>query len=836
MRYVLAVLILPFLSMLPANGQEIPIDIVDRINAVDYIFEGTVIKSTPYKTENGKYILTSNTIEIHKVLKGDLSCGTVELVTNGGMVDDLWVEVSHSLDLRKDCTGIFLAKGTNKELSPIDFFSETNYQKLEATFENQSFIKYWYDGVEWKASDVWANFHHFAELYDFAEFITGYNFIDCAAAPLPFSPGGGGSGSPWPAVPVDVQARNERTRQILEDMQQDKARFQRADPRDDGPVVTYGLSNIAITGTNPRYVEFDVNINDDLGSKYLHFGGIRIVYDTVVFGASIGQTANFEILNGSLISDMDCYGFPVTYDLNANDFVLFTVPAPQSLCKAQVPTTPTQLFHVRMRVLDCVPSELIMEDSAFDLGPSVVLYYSSYSDTPDDPFFTEYGSAEHDQTEQLEGCGPMITNFSPTTVAGGIRQVLQIRGQGFGATRGSGTVYFKNADDGGGSEVACDANDFPLFGAWSDTLIQLFVPSVDTAIIQGVAEPDMAAGSGFFRVVTDSGVSMVSPDPITISYSVVSYQLGQPKIPAFLAPPTVAEGRFTFYVDSTLATYQDGAVIPIIRKALREWTCLTGVDWVMATESSYSNRPGPQFDSICVIKFGYLGNGTSSPLQLALATTYRTFCPPRFYAMETDVEINNYEGINWFMDTVPTNPIPVGYKDMYFALLHELGHAMNLQHVIAPSQTMHFSDNTVGAFRKIELYDDASAYGGGNWVMEESVNAFPPSCPGGVSLSNISSTSAPLCAGFYGISESHHDHNITLRPNPCTHSTFISSEEQPIRILIVRDVSGKTVLEQSSLGANTMILDLSSVMDGTYFVQAILRDGSSAVRVLIKEH
>ena len=89
MRYVLAVLILPFLSMLPANGQEIPIDIVDRINAVDYIFEGTVIKSTPYKTENGKYILTSNTIEIHKVLKGDLSCGTVELVTNGGMVDDL---------------------------------------------------------------------------------------------------------------------------------------------------------------------------------------------------------------------------------------------------------------------------------------------------------------------------------------------------------------------------------------------------------------------------------------------------------------------------------------------------------------------------------------------------------------------------------------------------------------------------------------------------------------------------------------------------------------------------------------------------------------------------
>lgn len=161
-----------------AVGQEIPINIIDQVNAVDYIFEGKVIRSTPYKTVNGKYIYTSNTIQISKILKGDLTCGTVELITVGGVVDDLWVDVSHSLDLRKNCSGIFLAKGTNKELSAIDFYTETNLPKIEATFQNQSFIKYWHDGVDRRISDVWANFDSRAQVYNLAEVITGLNFVD----------------------------------------------------------------------------------------------------------------------------------------------------------------------------------------------------------------------------------------------------------------------------------------------------------------------------------------------------------------------------------------------------------------------------------------------------------------------------------------------------------------------------------------------------------------------------------------------------------------------------------------------------------------------------------
>lgn len=810
---------------------EIPIDIVDRINAVDYIFEGTVIKSTPYKTENGKYILTSNTIEIHKVLKGDLSCGTVELVTSGGMVDDLWVEVSHSLDLRKGCTGIFLAKGTNKELSPIDFFSETNYQKLEATFENQSFIKYWYDGVEWKASDVWANFHHFAELYDFAEFITGYNFIDCAAAPLPFSPGGGGSGTPWPDAPVDIQARNERARQMLEVVQQDKARFQRADTRDDGPVVTYGLSNIAITGTDPRYVEFDVNINDDLGTKYLHYGGIRIVYDTVVFGASIGQTVNIEILNGNLISDMDCYGFPVMYDLNANDFVLFTVPTPQSLCKAQVPTTATQLFHVRMRVLDCVPSELIMEDSAFDLGPSVVLYYSTYSDTPDDPFFTEYGSAEHDQTEQLEGCGPMITSFSPTTIAGGVQQILEIHGHGFGATRGTGTVYFKNADDGGISEVACDAADFLAVDGWSDELIRLYMPSSDTSIrivdADTIAIPRCTAGTGIFRVVTNDGYSLSSPEPLVVSYSILSDERFAPKPPAFLGPFAQYEGRFTYHIDSLVAAYDDGALIPIIKKAFREWTCHTGIDWTVADGPVYNSLPGPAADSICVIKFGPL-----PPNRLAQTNNYIGPCVPHVYSVQSDLTISDDPAYTWFLDTVPEHPVPAGQYDLYHILLHELGHAHNLQHVIDPEAMMYFAGNSDEGPRRIELYADPSSYWGGNWVMEESFMHPPPhpSC----ALSAISITSAPYCSGFYGIEDRSQSRSVIALPNPCDAYLKVASSDKWMREIEAFDAIGGLLRRHLLQPLTATEIDFSSFESGVYLIKVHFVDNSTTTVKAIK--
>lgn len=161
------------------NAQELPKSLIDRVNSVDYIFEGQVLESTPYYTNSGQYIRTSNLVQITKTLKGELECGTVEIITNGGEIDNKTLEISHGLKLYPNSTGIFLCNLTNRELSSVDFYSETNLEKLEGSYEYQSFIRYWWDGQNINAADLWQNFDSLNLVYNITEQISGLNFQDC---------------------------------------------------------------------------------------------------------------------------------------------------------------------------------------------------------------------------------------------------------------------------------------------------------------------------------------------------------------------------------------------------------------------------------------------------------------------------------------------------------------------------------------------------------------------------------------------------------------------------------------------------------------------------------
>ena len=145
-------------------GQEIPIDIIERVNNVNYIFEGEIISSEPYYSNNGTYIRTSNTVNITKRLKGDIECGSIEIITNGGTLNSTTLEISHSLELAVGSRGIFLCNDTQRPISTIDFYPETNPEVLEATYENQSFIRYWWDGQGVNAADLWNNYDSLALL------------------------------------------------------------------------------------------------------------------------------------------------------------------------------------------------------------------------------------------------------------------------------------------------------------------------------------------------------------------------------------------------------------------------------------------------------------------------------------------------------------------------------------------------------------------------------------------------------------------------------------------------------------------------------------------------
>jgi len=134
-----------------------------------------------YFTNNGQYIHTSNTVNITKRLKGNIQCGTIEIITTSGNMGSYSVHSSHTLELSLGSTGIFLCKDTDKPVSVVDFYSETNPEVLEGPYENQSFIRYWWDGQGYNATDIWNNYDSLALVYNATEAITGLTYIDCGA-------------------------------------------------------------------------------------------------------------------------------------------------------------------------------------------------------------------------------------------------------------------------------------------------------------------------------------------------------------------------------------------------------------------------------------------------------------------------------------------------------------------------------------------------------------------------------------------------------------------------------------------------------------------------------
>lgn len=57
-----------FLLINQVKSQEIPTALIDRVNSVKYIFEGEVLDSKSYLTNDVKFIRTSNLVQITKIL------------------------------------------------------------------------------------------------------------------------------------------------------------------------------------------------------------------------------------------------------------------------------------------------------------------------------------------------------------------------------------------------------------------------------------------------------------------------------------------------------------------------------------------------------------------------------------------------------------------------------------------------------------------------------------------------------------------------------------------------------------------------------------------------
>lgn len=178
-------LMLAFLLLsINLRGQIVPESIQELILSSEHIFEGRVIRSNSYWNQSENFIYTSHTVEISKIFKGDLNCGTVELITVGGEVQNKEIKGSHNLDLYRGDVGIFCATTTNYEQPVTDYYSENNSQVLGVTSEEQGFFRYYFDDINPACSNLIYSYDSLQQVYDSLQIALQVSYTDCNATAI----------------------------------------------------------------------------------------------------------------------------------------------------------------------------------------------------------------------------------------------------------------------------------------------------------------------------------------------------------------------------------------------------------------------------------------------------------------------------------------------------------------------------------------------------------------------------------------------------------------------------------------------------------------------------
>ncbi|MBK9400158.1 MAG: IPT/TIG domain-containing protein [Bacteroidetes bacterium] len=336
---------------------------------------------------------------------------------------------------------------------------------------------------------------------------------------------------------------------------------------------------------------------------------------------------------------------------------------------------------------------------------------------------------------------PTITSFSPTTVVAGTRTLLTITGSGFGATRGTGFVEFRNANDPGAtSYIQPKANDYR---AWSNTQIQVWVP----ASSNGNGPP---AGTGLIRVTnsTASPNQATSTGTLTVTYAVTNIEFNATGQPSELQNNN-GTGGYTFRYHSPEFSGNAPATASFVR-SMNTWICATNVNWIIGATTTIDVVAD---DDVNVVRFD---NGAELPVGvLGRATSYFTGCINVAAPSDTVWECNEVDvafddGTTW--EYGPALP-SVSEVDFETVSLHELGHAHQILHVINSPAVMHATVSNGVAKRSLLVASDEAA---GDFQMTKAVATHGACKPAGEvmttldiggSVSISASPGSTICSG-----------------------------------------------------------------------------------------
>jgi hypothetical protein len=401
---------------------------------------------------------------------------------------------------------------------------------------------------------------------------------------------------------------------------------------------------------------------------------------------------------------------------------------------------------------------------------------------------------------------PEISSVDPVQVTAGTQTVITITGSNFGAEQGNGRVAFRNADDGGQSYVSIAPG--PHYLSWSDTEVQLYVPSA-TLYDQAVA------GSGTIRVINDAGMVAQSSQQLAVNFAKSEVIYTEQLSSTLLIGDQTGGYIFTPNNNFVYATNGTG----MASKVLQKWACNTGVNFSLSSDvvnsTAYAN------DDVNLL--GFSASGQLPSYLLGRTVTTFSGCGGsnglQWNLIEVDILLNS--DLNWWTDE--GQPMS-GTFDLETALLHELGHAMLLQHNNDPASPMYFQ-LTEGSMRR-NLYDPSLE--GGNYVVTQSVEATN-TC--GQELHQYFESSNCDLSVINGLDESS-ESTISAFPNPFQDQVTISGDWSPGTTFCLVDATGRRVLS-GVLNADNQTVGATALPRGMYLLE-VRDDAGLHMQRLIK--
>lgn len=256
----------------------------------------------------------------------------------------------------------------------------------------------------------------------------------------------------------------------------------------------------------------------------------------------------------------------------------------------------------------------------------------------------------------------VINNFTPNIINAGTNAEITINGFGFGSSRGNSKVLFENSNNGGFNEIAAEAAQYKL---WSDTKIVVAVPQL--------------AGTG--KIVVNTGTTAaISNASLKVNYAIIN--TGSNDVTIY-PPLLVARNANKGYVWNMNINFDADSISKAnFMISFKKWRCKTFINWTLGKNT---NINGSERDTLSVISFDERNELPAGVLGLCYG--YYSGCSDDdWYVEEQDLLFKKSDRWHFGDEQIDSSTL-----DFQSVVLHELGHAHQLAHVINSSDLMHYS-------------------------------------------------------------------------------------------------------------------------------------------------